>query len=40
MLPLTRGRGNPVDRLILADCLALIAAGALPTSWASPAGSR
>ena len=31
MLPLTRGRGNPVDRLILLDCVALIAAGALPT---------
>jgi len=31
MLPLKGGRGNPVDRLILLDCLALIAAGALPT---------
>ncbi|HVB79648.1 MAG TPA: heme o synthase [Candidatus Binataceae bacterium] len=31
MLPLKGGRGNPVDRLILADCVALIAAGALPT---------
>jgi protoheme IX farnesyltransferase len=31
MLPLRDGRGNPVDRLILFDCLALVAAGALPT---------
>jgi len=31
MLPLMRGRGNPVDKLILLDCVALIAAGALPT---------
>ncbi|HEY2525834.1 MAG TPA: heme o synthase [Candidatus Binataceae bacterium] len=31
MLPLARGRGNPVDRLILADSVALILAGALPT---------
>lgn len=31
MLPLKGGRGNPVDRLILLDCGALIAAGALPT---------
>jgi protoheme IX farnesyltransferase len=31
MLPLARGRGNPVDNLILLDCVALIAAGALPT---------
>jgi heme o synthase len=30
MLPLRDGRGNPVDRLILFDCLALVAAGALP----------
>ena len=30
MLPLARGRGNPVDRVILADSVALIAAGALP----------
>ncbi|HZO83295.1 MAG TPA: heme o synthase [Candidatus Binataceae bacterium] len=30
MLPLERGRGNPVDRLILFDCVALIGAGALP----------
>lgn len=30
MLPLERGRGNPVDRLVLLDCVALIAAGALP----------
>ena len=30
MLPLASGRGNPVDKLILADCIALIAAGALP----------
>jgi heme o synthase len=32
MLPLAGGRGNPVDKLILLDCLALIAAGALPTA--------
>jgi protoheme IX farnesyltransferase len=31
MLPLARGRGNPVDQLILIDCVALILAGALPT---------
>ena len=31
MLPLKGGRGNPVDKLILLDCVALIAAGALPT---------
>jgi protoheme IX farnesyltransferase len=31
MLPLAGGRGNPVDKVILLDCLALIAAGALPT---------
>lgn len=31
MLPLKGGRGNPVDRLILLDCVALVAAGALPT---------
>jgi heme o synthase len=31
MLPLMSGRGNPVDRLILLDCVALIVAGALPT---------
>ncbi len=31
MLPLAGGRGNPVDKLILLDCMALIAAGALPT---------
>ena len=31
MLPLARGRGNPVDRLILIDSVALILAGALPT---------
>jgi protoheme IX farnesyltransferase len=31
MLPLAGGRGNPVDKLILLDCVALIAAGALPT---------
>jgi protoheme IX farnesyltransferase len=31
MLPLARGRGNPVDRLILIDSIALIVAGALPT---------
>ncbi len=30
MLPLA-GRGNPVDKVILLDCLALIAAGTLPT---------
>jgi protoheme IX farnesyltransferase len=30
MLPLQQGRGNPVDTLILLDCVALIAAGALP----------
>jgi len=30
MLPLAGGRGNPVDKVILLDCLALIAAGALP----------
>ncbi len=30
MLPLEQGRGNPVDTLILLDCVALIAAGALP----------
>lgn len=30
MLPLEQGRGNPVDALILLDCVALIAAGALP----------
>jgi protoheme IX farnesyltransferase len=32
MLPLAGGRGNPVDKLILLDCLALIAAGVLPTA--------
>jgi heme o synthase len=32
MLPLKGGRGNPVDRLILLDCVALIAAGVLPTA--------
>jgi len=31
MLPLAGGRGNPVDKLILLDSVALIAAGALPT---------
>ena len=31
MLPLAGGRGNPVDKVILLDCVALIAAGALPT---------
>jgi protoheme IX farnesyltransferase len=31
MLPLAGGRGNPVDKLILLDCIALIAAGVLPT---------
>jgi heme o synthase len=31
MLPLARGRGNPVDMLIVMDCVALVAAGALPT---------
>jgi heme o synthase len=31
MLPLAGGRGNPVDKVILLDCLALIVAGALPT---------
>jgi heme o synthase len=31
MLPLAGGRGNPVDKLILLDCVALIAAGTLPT---------
>ena len=31
MLPLAGGRGNPVDKVILLDCMALIAAGALPT---------
>ena len=31
MLPLAGGRGNPVDKLILLDCVALIVAGALPT---------
>ena len=31
MLPLAGGRGNPVDRVILLDCVALIMAGALPT---------
>jgi len=31
MLPLQRGRGNPVDALIVMDCVALVAAGALPT---------
>jgi protoheme IX farnesyltransferase len=31
MLPLAGGRGNPVDKVILLDCLALIAAGTLPT---------
>jgi heme o synthase len=31
MLPLQGGRGNPVDLLIMADCVALVAAGALPT---------
>jgi heme o synthase len=31
MLPLAGGRGNPVDRVILLDCVALIVAGALPT---------
>ena len=31
MLPLAGGRGNPVDRVILLDCAALILAGALPT---------
>ncbi|MGH7915662.1 MAG: heme o synthase [Candidatus Binataceae bacterium] len=31
MLPLAGGRGNRVDKLILFDCVALIAAGALPT---------
>lgn len=30
MLPLKDGRGNPVDTLVLLDCVALIAAGALP----------
>ena len=31
MLPLAGGRGNPVDKVILLDCVALIMAGALPT---------
>jgi protoheme IX farnesyltransferase len=31
MLPLAGGRGNPVDKLILLDCVALMLAGALPT---------
>jgi protoheme IX farnesyltransferase len=31
MLPLAGGRDNPVDKIILLDCLALIVAGALPT---------
>jgi protoheme IX farnesyltransferase len=31
MLPLAGGRGNPVDKVILLDCIALIVAGALPT---------
>ncbi len=31
MLPLAGGRGNPVDQVILLDCVALIMAGALPT---------
>jgi protoheme IX farnesyltransferase len=31
MLPLAGGRGNPVDKLILLDCVALTLAGALPT---------
>ncbi len=31
MLPLAGGRGNPVDKVILLDCVALIVAGALPT---------
>jgi len=31
MLPLAGGRGNPVDKLILLDCVALISAGMLPT---------
>lgn len=30
MLPLAGGRDNPVDKIILLDCLALIVAGALP----------
>jgi protoheme IX farnesyltransferase len=30
MLPLEHGRGNPVDTLVLLDCVALIVAGALP----------